>query len=176
MAFDALNTDRIHAATLNHGVLTSADAGRTWTRTLDGHRITVVRTDPMKRHIVYAGGSDAEGRTVFHRSIDHGATWHRAGDGLLMRSEPSRLVVDPRDSLNLYIGSSGYGAVPYIVRLQPSAANPFSYVPEFASYLGHGTVRAVAATLTGGLVTALNHAWPVTDVTQQQIAAVRIAP
>ena len=86
------------------------------------------------------------------------------------------MVVDPRDSLTLYLGSSGHQAVPYIQRLQLNPATPFSPVPEFASYLGHGSISAMAGTLSGGLVAAINHAWPMTAATEQQIVTVRIAP
>ncbi len=174
IAFDPINSETLHAAALAHGLLKSTNAGQTWTRKLEGNRITIVRTDHMKRHIVYAGGSDAEGRNVFYRSIDHGETWHRAGEGLQMRAEPSRLVVDPRDSAKLYLGSSGFRSVPYVMRLQPNGTTPGRYLPEFASYLGHGEVRGLAATGAGGSVAALNHAWPAGDLTQQQIVTVRI--
>lgn len=176
IAFDPIREDTLHAATLNYGLLTSTDAGRTWAGRLEGNRITVVHTDHLKRHIVYAGGSDAEGRSVFYRSIDWGNTWHRAAEGLHLRSEPSRLVVDPRDSLTLYLASSEFQAVPYLMRLQPDAANPHRFTPEFATYLGHGDVRALTTTLSGGLVAALSHAWPASRADQQQIAIVRIAP
>lgn len=176
IAFDPVNSDTIHLAALNHGLLKSSDGGRTWVQKLTGNRITVVQTDHMKRHIVYAGGGDSDGHGVFYRSIDFGETWHRASDGLHMRGEPSRLIVDPRDSLTLYLGTATYESVPYVMRLQPDAANPRRLVPEFASYLGHGSVRALASTVSGGLVAALAHAWPTTQLNQQQIVAVLIAP
>ncbi len=176
IAFDPISADMLHVATLNHGLLKTTDGGRTWSRSLEGNRITVVQTDHMKRHIVYAGGTDADGRGVFYRSIDFGSTWHRAGDGLHMRGEPSRLVVDPRDSVTLYLGSAAFEAVPYLVRLQHDASNPRRLAIEFASYLGHGQIRAMAATVSGGLVAALNHAWPSLTSSQQQIVTVRIAP
>lgn len=175
IACDPISSNTLHVAALNHGLLKSTDAGQTWTRKLEGSRITVVRTDHMKRHIVYAGGLDAEGRNVFYRSIDYGETWHRAGEGLQMRAEPSRLVVDPRDSAKLYLGSGSYQAVPYVMRLQADGPTPGRYTPEFASYLGHGEVRGLATTGSGGVVAALNHAWPSGDLTQQQIVTVRIA-
>lgn len=174
IAFDPTDSNTLLVAALNHGLLKSTDAGQTWTRNLEGSRIAVVRTDHMKRHIVYAGGLDAEGRNVFYRSIDHGETWHRAGEGLQMRAEPFRLVVDPLDSAKLYLGSSSYQGVPYVIRLQADGTTPGRYTPEFASYLGHGEVRGLAATGSGGVVAALNHAWPSSDVTQQQIVTVRI--
>jgi hypothetical protein len=176
IAFDPVNSDTIHLAALNHGLLKTSDGGRTWAQKLTGNRITVVQTDHMKRHIVYAGGSDAGGHGVFYRSIDFGETWHRADDGLHMRGEPSRVIVDPRDSLTLYVGTATYEPVPHVMRLQPDAVNTRRFVPEFASYLGHGRVRALASTLSGGLVGALAHAWPTTQLNQQQIVMVRIAP
>lgn len=176
IAFDPINRDTIHLAALSQGLLKSIDGGRTWVQKLAGNRITVVQTDHMKRHIVYAGGSDADGHGVFYRSIDFGETWHRAADGLHMRGEPSRLVVDPRDSLTWYLGTAGYASVPYVMRLQSDASNPRRFVPEFASYLGHGTVRALAPTVSGGLVAALTHAWPAGQLDQQQIVTVRVAP
>jgi photosystem II stability/assembly factor-like uncharacterized protein len=175
IAFDPVRSDTLHVATLNYGLLKSTDAGRTWVRTLDG-RMTVVRTDQMKRHIVYAAGSDSDGRNAFYRSIDRGETWHRAADGLDMPAEPSRLVADPRDSSKLYLASSSYTAVPYVIRLRSDAANRRTFVTEFASYLGHGEVRALASTLSGGIVAALIHRWPAANLDQQQIVTVMIAP
>ena len=174
IAFDPISASTLHVATLNHGVLTSRDGGRTWARTLEGHRITVVQTDHMKRHIVYAGGLDAEGRPTFYRSIDFARTWHRAGDGLHMRGEPSRLIVDPRDSSNVYISSAAFEAAPYLMRVQTAPADPRRTAIDFATYLGHGQVRAMAATVSGGLVVALNHTWPSSNLSQQQIVTVRI--
>ncbi len=174
VAFDPVRRDVMYAATLNYGLLRSGDAGRTWVRKLETSRITVVATDHMKRHVVYASGSDADRRTVFYRSIDWGETWHDASAGLNMRFEPSRLLVDPSDSSRLYLASSGHSSVPYLVRLTRSTANPRSYVPEFASYLGAGTIKALTTTASGGLVAALAHAWPVNTI-DQQIVTVRIS-
>jgi len=174
LAFDPISGDTLHLATLNHGMLKSVDAGRTWVRTLEGSRLWAAQTDPLKRHIVYAAGSDAEGHVAFFRSIDRGATWHRAGEGLDMRFEPSRLVVDPVDSMRLYLGSSNLQSVPYLMRLSPDAANPARFTTEFATYLAHGHVRALAATLSGGVIAALGYSWP--ESIQEQAAAVRIAP
>jgi photosystem II stability/assembly factor-like uncharacterized protein len=175
IAFDPISSDTLHVATLNHGLLKSVDGGRTFMRTLEGSRIWTVQTDPMKRHIVYAAGSDAEGRAAFFRSIDRGSTWHRAGEGLDMRFEPSHLVVDPSDSMRLYLGSSNFASVPYLMRLQTDAANPLRFTTELATYLAHGEVRALASTPSGGVVAALSHAWPAGDP-DRQAAVVRIAP
>jgi hypothetical protein len=176
MAFDPIDANILHLATLTHGLLKSSDGGRTWSPRLTGSRITAVQTDPLKRHIVYAAGSDAERRNVAYRSIDHGDSWHLVTAGLDMRYEPSRLVVDTRDSLNLFLASAGLSAVPYIQRLAPAASNPRSFALEFASYLGHGEVQALAAGISGGLVGAMTHSWPAADANQRQIVTLRIAP
>lgn len=173
MAFDRLVANTIYLATLS-GLLRSADNGQTWSPKIAGIAMTVVRTDQMKRHVVYAGGVDPEGRPAFYRSIDHGENWHRSSAGLDMRHEPSRLVVDPRDSLTLYLSSARQGTVPYIVRLQPGVDG--RYVPEFATYLGSGDIRSMTSTLSGSVVAAMNHSWPATDINQQQIVTLRIAP
>jgi len=45
---------------------------------------------------------------------------------------------------------------------------------SFASYLAHGQVRAIAPTLSGGVVIGLAHGWPIGNISQQQVATVRI--
>jgi hypothetical protein len=175
IAFDPLRERTLHLGTSNYGVLTSADDGRTWVRTLDTIRVTAIRTDQMKRHIVYVAGRDADGRSAFYRSIDHGATWHRAEDGLDLTAEPSRMVVDPRDSSKLYLASGSVSAVPYVMRLQRDGQNPLTFTPELATYLAHGQVRAMASTLSGGIVAAVAHG-PAASPDHQQTVIVRIAP
>ena len=176
IAFDPIDAQTMHVATLNYGLLKSTTDGQSWTRRLETSRITVVETDHMKRHVVYAGGVDADGHNRFYRSIDHGDTFHDANAGLDMRGEPSRLVVDPRDSMTLYLATANHQAVPYVICLAPAMTRPGQYAAEFASYLGHGEIRAVASTISGGLVLALNHAPPGTGIDQQQAVIVRIAP
>ncbi|MEO8677544.1 MAG: hypothetical protein ABI665_00770 [Vicinamibacterales bacterium] len=173
MAFDPLAANTIYLATLS-GLLRSADNGQTWSPKIAGTAMTVVRTDHMKRHIVYAGGVDADGRPAFFRSIDHGENWHRSSAGLDLRYAPSRLVVDPRDSLSLYLSSTNQATAPYIVRLRPGVAG--GYAPEFASYLGSGEIRSMATTPSGTVVVAMNHSWPASVIDQQQIVTLRIAP
>ena len=175
IAFDPVRQQTLHVGTLNYGVLTSSDAGRTWVRTLEGRRITALRTDHMKRHVVHAAGSDADGRFAFYRSIDHGVSWHRAADGLDMTAEPSRLVIDPRDSSKLYLASSRVNVVPYVLRLQRDGRDPLTFTTDFATYLAHGRVRAMTSTMSGGIVAAVSHAWPPASQDQQQTVIVRIA-
>jgi photosystem II stability/assembly factor-like uncharacterized protein len=174
IAFDPVRPQTLHAGTLNYGVLTTTDSGRTWARTLEGRRITALGTDPMKRHIVYAAGSDADGRSAFYRSIDHGASWHRASDGLDMTAEPSRLVID-HDSSKLYLASSSVNVVPYVLRLQRDGRDPLTFAADVATYLAHGRVRAMTPTLAGGVVVALSHG-PPANPDQQQTVVLRIAP
>lgn len=93
----------------------------TFITSLDGQSAL---SDHERVHIVYAGGLNEDGRPTFYRSIDRGASWHVASAGYDSRYEPAALLVDPRDSSQLFLGSAGYGPTPYVMRLRRTAANP----------------------------------------------------
>ncbi|TLN01774.1 hypothetical protein FDZ71_13450, partial [bacterium] len=94
-----------HDDDFNPYIYKSTDYGRTWTSlagNIPGGPVNVVREDPKKRDLLYAGTD-----TGVYASLDGGKTWHILGGGL-----PTTYVWDiaihPRDNC-LIIATNGRG-------------------------------------------------------------------
>jgi photosystem II stability/assembly factor-like uncharacterized protein len=166
IAIDPMNNILYAGSVSRLGVLRSLDDGRTWTATLMGNQITVIAVDPSRPNLVYAGGSDPNNRGVMYRSIDRGESWQRIVNGLDIRSAVTQLLLDPSEPSRLYVGAR-IGSVPFLARLVPADAQPGRVrAPnaglvglsrtDFATYLGHGTGRAVATTPLGSILVGLD--------------------
>ncbi len=132
LAFDPVDRAVMYAGTRNYGLLRTEDGGRTWSARLPGTRINAVATDPLRRNVAYAAGSDTDGGPVFYRSVDWGQSWDRATVGLDARFEPTQLLVDPHDSSRLFLGIGGRTSAPYIARYASTVSNAGVYAPQFA--------------------------------------------
>ena len=102
LAIDPSNPKIIFAGT-NDGLFRSNDDGDTWNKT--GLAVSFVGSlaiDSNNTDILYAVSSLGDGNTVF-KSVDGGASWHEANNGL--KDDLNVLVVDPHDSNTLYVGA-----------------------------------------------------------------------
>ena len=100
---------RLFAATANHGVLVTADGGRTWSQVAGGVpaasalSIAVSPGDPA----VVCAGFD---RSTLFRSADAGKTWKRSANGLPAEAAITSIVFDPADPATVY-ASDGFSGV-----------------------------------------------------------------
>lgn len=86
------------------GIIRSTDSGKSWARVFDVDDVNVVAIDPVNSKKIYAG---TIGSGLF-RSIDGGATWTKAMNGI---THPSigAIAVDPTNSRMVYVGTRGDG-------------------------------------------------------------------
>jgi photosystem II stability/assembly factor-like uncharacterized protein len=108
LAFDPSTPATVYAATEQHGIYRSSDAGVHWSplESIPGQLpIEQVLVSPASSSILYAVPSsdhDAEG---FFRSLDGGATWQAATVGLPLDDVDSNVVIDPAVPSTLYAGT-----------------------------------------------------------------------
>ncbi|MBC8023160.1 MAG: exo-alpha-sialidase, partial [Burkholderiales bacterium] len=119
LAVDPLDSRTIYAGTfdfdpyftdLPNGVLKSSDGGETWAATgLTGSGITALTVDPRNSRTLYAATGDSwwsKTATGLFKSVDGGDSWARIDNRLVAPSSAvSAVVVDPRDSNNVYVAT-----------------------------------------------------------------------
>jgi len=120
LVFHPNDTRFLYAGTYN-GVSRSLDGGEHWQVWDAGwppeQWVFHIAFDPFDPDIVYAcsknGENEGEGRPGFHgtvmKSIDGGAHWTPITDGLDLRQEFLRILVDPVDRRTLYLATSCQG-------------------------------------------------------------------
>ncbi len=95
-----------HDDDFNPYIFKSADYGKTWTSiagNIPGGPVNVVREDPKKKGILYAGTD-----TGVYVSLDDGKTWNVLGNGMPATNYVWDLAVHPRDNA-LIIATNGRG-------------------------------------------------------------------
>jgi photosystem II stability/assembly factor-like uncharacterized protein len=101
LAASASNPSEFVAGTV-HGVMLSADSGKTWTRISDPNNlemlgITSVAIDPKDANLIYAGTSHLPWKT-----IDAGKTWQSIHTGMVDDSDVFSIYVDPAQPANVF--------------------------------------------------------------------------
>ena len=106
LAVDSNDSQTVYAGT-NGFVFKTTDGGENWLVTSQGLPVTnftVMAIDPQDSSFVYAG---TDGRGVF-KTTNSGESWRAINSGL---STPGKiiysLVINPDDTSNLYLGTSG---------------------------------------------------------------------
>lgn len=99
----------VHMATYNRGVVSSSDAGRTWTASIDPDLATFVGNfvgiDPADPRTVYVATS----QQGVLKSVDGGVHWKRMNQGLGSHLTALCLLVDPLDPDTIYVGTTTGG-------------------------------------------------------------------
>ncbi len=105
LAVDPSDSQRVFAATLNHGLLRTMDGGQEW-KTVGalGHALSVA-FDPSDSNIIFAGLD----RGGIYRSTDGGTSWKRASSGLSPEASVADIVFDPANPAVLYAASQQSG-------------------------------------------------------------------
>jgi hypothetical protein len=106
LAVDPLDPNTLYASQGRGAIRKSVDGGLTWTDLHSGlpaplPSVQAIAIDPSRSSTVYAG----TGEGVF-KSMDKGATWKSASDGLL-DTDVLFLLIDPSNSSTLYAGTGG---------------------------------------------------------------------
>jgi photosystem II stability/assembly factor-like uncharacterized protein len=104
---------------VNGGVWKTTDAGTVWTPIFDGQpvgSIGAIAVAPSDPRTIYVGTGESDIRSNLasgigvYKSTDGGSTWTHIG--LEDTRQISRIVVDPRDSNVVYVGSLGHAYGP----------------------------------------------------------------
>lgn len=109
IAIDPEEPSTLYAGTMSGGVYKSEDSGATWTSAsamLNGKSIRSLAIDAKKTSTLYAG-SDSSG---VYMSLDAGATWQDINNGLEANANITTILIEPKNSANLYIGTIDHGA------------------------------------------------------------------
>ncbi len=110
MEFDPSNSSILYSITYYHGVFKSGDGGRNWVASNSGLPLeTIARccvdtpqleVDPKNGNTLYIL---TPGRRIY-KSINGGNSWRPATNGLRFTDPVHALVIDPKNTLNLYAG------------------------------------------------------------------------
>ena len=92
------NPSLVHAATGNHGVLTSTDGGASWAESPVSRPALSVAVDPQNANHVLAGLLFGGMRA----STDGGVSWSIVAAGILPESDVADIVFDPTNPSVLY--------------------------------------------------------------------------
>jgi photosystem II stability/assembly factor-like uncharacterized protein len=101
LAVDARDPKRLFAATANHGLIATADGGRSWSQVAGGLpevSALSVAVSPGDPAVVCAGFD----RSALYRSADAGKTWKRSANGLPAEAKITSIVFDPSDPATVY--------------------------------------------------------------------------
>jgi photosystem II stability/assembly factor-like uncharacterized protein len=108
LAVDARDPKRLFATTANHGLLATADGGKTWSQVAGGLpevSALSVAVSPGDPAVVCAGFD----RRSLYRSTDAGKTWKRSASGLPAEARITSIVFDPSDPATAYASDSFSG-------------------------------------------------------------------
>lgn len=156
----------VYAGTFGRGVIVSNDRGATWSVALREVGITALAVDPVDSR-VYASLALGEGEPLIWHSRDRGLTWQPSSKPWQLRRQPGRLFVHPAS--RRVFAESGYSdSAPYLALMRTAARpsdraltagwrwlasaahdEPAAFGPVFASYLGSGSLAALAAAPDG---------------------------
>jgi hypothetical protein len=126
------NSNKLVACGVN-GMYTSADAGATWTHTLDS-LFWDLQQDPVSNNIMYATSGwlagSGKGFAAIYKSIDFGATWSMLptgipGTGVVQRI---RVAVAPTDNNYIYAEAVDAGEGSYGIYKSTNAGVSWTYI------------------------------------------------
>jgi YD repeat-containing protein len=140
IASDPASSNIVYAASGNPAATyESTDAGNTWVLMGPGNSLAggpLIAIDPLDSSTLYVAG----GLYTFTKSVDGGATWTTAGQGLLSGGrDPVSVAIDPVNPSNIYVGTYSSGV--YKSTDAGETFNPLNSGPS-------GSISAVAVAPT----------------------------
>ena len=110
------DTSTIYAGMASGGIFKSTDQGQSWASIFDDQpnlSIGDIAIDPANKNIIYAGTGEANASSNngafpgngIYKSTDAGSTW--AFKGLPNSQNIGRIVVDPKNSNNVFVAAMG---------------------------------------------------------------------
>ncbi|NRF71845.1 hypothetical protein HLB44_33150 [Aquincola sp. S2] len=100
LAVDAKSPNTVYAGA-NQGVFKSSDGGATWKYLAGNSPVYALAIDPGNPQVLFRGVASG-----IYRTSDGGSSWSQVSTQL---TSAKTIVVDPKNSMNVYVGTNGAG-------------------------------------------------------------------